>query len=1648
MLRLSPPTTCCALLLPLLAGATAAPSDSVVVFNELMYHPPAGSAAGEWVELYNQMGVDVDISGWRLSGGIDFTFPDGTVVAGGGFLVVAALPAQVPNSLGPFIGLLDNGGETVNLRDNSDRLMDSVRYGDDWPWPPAADGGGASLTKSSPLLPTGTRDSWRASLTAGGTPGTGEVFPPDTNLHFSEVAAAGDPSFFVELHNPGDTGIPLQGIQIVSSSGTENYTLPAGTLAAGGHLSISSATLGFAPLAGQRLFLLNPAGTQIWDGVRLTIDLQGRRGSDTNLDPMLTPDLATPGGANTFTFEDAVVINEIMYHARPTFASEGVPPTYTDVTVLPIDTTWRYHESGVSPGTGWQGVSFDDSAWPSGQALLGFEDASLPEPLRTGLTRGSVTFYFRTSFNYTGNPATDLLRLRLVLDDGAVIYINGAEVLRPGMPGGTIGHSTLASTGVTDADYQTYDLPTNSLVPGQNLIAVEVHQSSPGSSDLVFGMEVVSQTQTDPGIPETVFTESREEWVELFNRSASPVDLGGWSLGGGIGFTFPAGTTLAGGGYLVVADDLAAFAAAHPGVAATGEYSGGLGNSSDEIVLLDARGNPADHVRYFDGGRWDSGADGYGPSLELIDPSADNSRGEAWRASDEAAKSTWRTYSYRALADSPVPGDPTLWQEFALGLLHGEGEILIDDVSVVQDPDGAATQRIQNGTFAGGSSASWRLLGNHQRSFVENGALRLVASGACEYQGNQIETTFGGGASVVNGADYEISFRARWLSGSSHLNTRLYFNRAAGTIEIDVPGSNGTPGAANSRLVANTGPTFGSLTHSPLLPNGGQAVTITASPSDPQGVTSATLHYRTDSGTWATAAMAVGGDGSYSATVPGQGAGTVVQFYVSATDGLGATTTMPAAGPASRALFEVNDGVTGGGAVHDLRAIMLTADSDHLHLSTNSLSNELLGATVLYQGEAFYDAGIRLKGSFVGRDAARVGFNIKFNPDQLFRGIHDKVAVDRSTHGNLGVDEILIKHVAVRAGDIPGMYDDLVQFIAPRSAHNRRALLRIAGFDDIYLDSQFENGSDGTVYEYEVYRWATTTVDGNPESLKRAGGLHHPNGFLNIPFGDLGEEKEDYRWHCLITSNRRRDDYGAVVPFLQAFSSSGSALEAAAPGVMDVDSVLRTLAYQTLVGPGDCTYTGGADHNFRLYARPDGKVMYLPWDWDSAFQRSTGAPLVGGGRLANLVNRPAHLRIYHGHLKDIIEKAFNTTYMSTWTSHYGALGGQNFSGRLSYIGARASFVLGQLPAAIPFTITSNGGNDFSVSTPTATLVGDGWIDVAEIRTSATGAPLAVTWTDSDSWSLTLPLSIGANPITLLAFDRDGNQVGGDLITVTNTGPAEAATASTLAISEIMYHPASGGVEFVELMNIGANRIDLTGVRFGDGIDFSFAAATALDPGGRLVLTENTAAFAAVYGTGIGVAGEFQNATRLSNAGERILLLAGDGSTIRDFTYDDRLPWPTAPDGGGPSLVLIDPGANPDHSLPASWRSSAAPGGNPGASDATAFSGTAGADIDTNGVDDLLDYALGHGPGDTGGLPAVSFAGALLSVSYTQNLAADDASLAASWSTDLVTWSPLGDSFDLAALDPAGPGRQTVTFVSDPSRFVPGPRFFVRLEVQR
>ncbi|MFT7640639.1 MAG: hypothetical protein ACI9G1_002383, partial [Pirellulaceae bacterium] len=180
--------------------------DSTTTFNEIMFHPLEGSNQTEWVELYNQMSVDMDLSGWQISGGIEYTFPDGTTLGGGEYAVVAADPVALELTtglngvFGPFNGSLNNNGETLELINANDRYMDLLTYSDGGRFPVAPDGSGVTLTKLKGHSDAQVPESWTFSEQVGGTPGAVN-FESDNSGGPIELLLS-DPNDQVRYHVP------------------------------------------------------------------------------------------------------------------------------------------------------------------------------------------------------------------------------------------------------------------------------------------------------------------------------------------------------------------------------------------------------------------------------------------------------------------------------------------------------------------------------------------------------------------------------------------------------------------------------------------------------------------------------------------------------------------------------------------------------------------------------------------------------------------------------------------------------------------------------------------------------------------------------------------------------------------------------------------------------------------------------------------------------------------------------------------------------------------------------------------------------------------------------------------------------------------------------------------------------------------------------------------------------------------------------------------------------------------------------------------------------------------------------------------------------------------------------------------------------
>jgi len=1487
---------------------------------------------GDYLILLNSFGVDCDPSSWQITGlesddWYELIYYHGPT-DGRGIHFIA-------NGVSTYV--LGSGGNIVSALVKSDSVGRIV---------------GTAASE-------GSEGNWsglviRHVLVQEPDPDGGEPFE-SIQLALNEISSVLDSPFRIEIVNYGNEAVALdQMVLACSREECADYVLGVQSLPAGGYLVIEP---GWTAADGDRIFFYTSGRDSIIDAAVIRDRHIGRYPQATG--QWAYPDALTFGSENTFDFHDEIVINEIMYHAFPILEMEGTPGTYQTTPLVEIDAEWRYNQSGDDLGDNWHLTAHpvDNIDWFEGQALLGLESASVPEPIRTDLTVSSsqITYYFETDFEFAGNP-DDVVNLQVnhIIDDGAVFYINGVEVYRFNMDSGDVNSSTLANPGVGDAVYSgPINIPVGALVNGTNLFSVEVHQVGTTSTDIVFGTMLQAMEEIEPATPRAAFTESDEEWIELRNDSLSTVDLTGWKLEGGIEYEFPPGTKMWPKTYLVVAKDSSVLAEKYPTADVLGDFSGRLANEGDSVILKDENGNVADSVSYFDGKPWPGYADGGGSSLERRDMQAAACDAQNWASSNDSAEADWKRYSYRGTAAEDGIGY-NIWNEFCLGLLDS-GQVLLDDISVVEDPDGAAVELIQNGSFEsdtlGMGPAKWRLLGNHGTTHGQSvvvvdpddsnyNVLHLVVTGYTRHEHNHAETTLANGAVVSAGKEYEISFRARWVAGCNRLNTRLYFNWLQNTINIDVPATGGTCGGQNTSYRSNVGPTFRLFNHSPVVPEAGQDVTVSVRAEDPDSIFSMTLYYAVNNSSWNMVSMSNPDNDRYVGVIPGGNSGDVVQFYIRGRDMNLMESYYPAGGVGSRAMYAVQDGQADTSLRHSMRILMTNTDWGLLLTNTNLMSNHRLGATVIYdERQAYYDVRVRLKGSAWGRThSSETGFNIEFDTDNLFQGVHRTIAIERGSSRR----EIIAKHMFNAAGGgLGNLYDDVAYIINPNTVYyGGIGLLSMARFTDVFLDTQYENGGDGMLYNYELLYTPLYTVDGNPESLKLNYPYTHTNG--SFDFGNYGSGKEPYRWWQQIRNNYTKDDFSLLIEFNQAVALTGQELNYETQRTMDVSQWMRTFSMESLIGNDDF-YGRVHWHNLRMYQRPeDNKLVALPWDLDRSFNLAIDSPLWStGNNMQKVIELPVNKRLFFGHTYDMIQSTCNSSYMSYWINHYSTMAGQDYSWYLTYIQSRADWALSQLPVYVDFAFTDP---NFTVDTDYAEIHGQAWINVKDVFVDGIDEPLDLTWTSSGTgtdelfyWQASVPLAPGENNLLFTAYDFQGNLIATDSITAISTS-TQRPLRDYLRVTELMYDPIGGSdYEFIELCNTGTEALDLTHAAFTDGIEFIFADGyiTSLAPGEYLVVVKDETAFASRYGaSGINVAGQYIG--KLENGGEKVHLQGRWNSEILTFDYSDGRGWPLAADGAGHSLIPLSSAVSTQSTgsldYCGNWRQSAYINGSPGASD--------------------------------------------------------------------------------------------------------------------
>ena len=301
-----------------------------LVISEIMYKPAPRTDTNnvEFLELYNTNPYFEDISGFQLVGNsMSYTFPPGTVMGAGAFLVIAASPPGLrnvyglTNVLGPYTGSLKKS-DTLQLLDDTGAILLTVPYSDVYPWPVAAHGSGHSLVLANPTYGEGDPRAWDISDVVGGSPGAGEAFRPDLrrNVVINEVLAHSENAAvpqFIELYDHSPRAVDLSGCVLTDDPSTNRFVIPAGTtVGAGGFAAFSQSQLGFVlDGSGGTVYLVKPDGSRVLDAFPYAAQADGvscgRWPDGANAFYPLAAQ--TPGTNNSGAWLGNIVINELMY---------------------------------------------------------------------------------------------------------------------------------------------------------------------------------------------------------------------------------------------------------------------------------------------------------------------------------------------------------------------------------------------------------------------------------------------------------------------------------------------------------------------------------------------------------------------------------------------------------------------------------------------------------------------------------------------------------------------------------------------------------------------------------------------------------------------------------------------------------------------------------------------------------------------------------------------------------------------------------------------------------------------------------------------------------------------------------------------------------------------------------------------------------------------------------------------------------------------------------------------------------------------------------------------------------------------------------------------------------------------------------------
>ncbi len=909
-----------------------------------------------------------------------------------------------------------------------------------------------------------------------------------------------------------------------------------------------------------------------------------------------------------------------------------------------------------------------------------------------------------------------------------------------------------------------------------------------------------------------------DEWIELRNVSTTAIDLAGWRLSRGVQFTFP-NVSLAPNGYLVVAADPAAFQSRFPNIPALGGWSGRLANSEETLELATALGELVDQVHYATQGDWARRERGHGAVLveSLI------------RAGGTA---TGRVFDHRYTSQ---------------------------DVILIEGAD----QPEYNGVFRITSA------GLSTFSFDVPATAPAIATGRIIVR--QIVDNGASGWSWFSGAD---GF------GSSLELIHPALGNDSGQNWAPSASAGGTPGAPNSKAQANVAPLILDVTHSPAVPRSTDPVTITARLlDDPSGsVTGARLFWRPnvtanppafastnlfDDGAHGDGAAR---DGLYGVILPPAARGTVVEFYLEATDNAGLTRTWPAPtwetnqtfAQLANALYQVDDEVISD-FMPALRVVLTSAENTSFPWANRDSDAEVNATLIATDGGGTrirYLCGVRIRGA--GSRSQTVPNNrLNVPNDNPWNGRTALNLNSQYIHSQL-----MGAAVSQRAG-LPAAQARLIQY-RRNSVNPARldppggggggfggrgdgygAFIVVEPVDGDLAARLFPNDGDGNVYR--------ASIGQHSAQLNYRGNV--PDAYLNDGY--------------FKTSNGTENDWTDLAALTFAFSQSdvplGDYVQMMSTNV-NVQLWMRYFAIGTLVNFGETSMFNGRGDDYALYRGiDDPRFVAIGHDFDTIFGQgdttgsfttttnNLGTPTIfmmlnppnsGGFNAPNMpllrrfLTNGAFAPILFEEIKRLSETVFHPDQMGplmdrmlTWPNGPSTI---TIEAMKTFSANRRSILLSLIPTTLTISngLTISGGLPF---TTTANVPLFGTFDAIRTRkVLVNGSPAGLSpW--EGRWTNTSTLRPGVNRVLVQTLGSNDVEFARATTDIWYDDGATENVSGTLALDAV-WAPATGPYQVTGSVTVGSG-VTLT-ILPGTAVYLGAGASLTVANGGR-ILAEGT-----------------------------------------------------------------------------------------------------------------------------------------------------------------------------------------------------------------